>query len=165
MDTRITPEDIDNIEDAIANFAESFRTLVNVCDDMNGDCNEIISQGRPWRLMPIEKQDIPTRWCVGSLDDVFHIEFNAWLKMCYLQIKHYREFFSMVPMVPEDNSFRVGDKVLVEHCKSTLCGEIIGLPKPSSEGGDGETYKVKCFLLGRNEEFYSHLDNITLHLI
>ena len=43
FDSKMTSEDIDNIEEAIAEFTNAWQNLIDFCNDMSGDCNEIIS--------------------------------------------------------------------------------------------------------------------------
>ena len=79
-DDRITPDDIDNVEDAIAQFSSAWRHMVDVHNNMKGDCNEIISM-----------DDKNTTWTVGSIDDVYHGAFQKWVEGCKKNIDAYRK--------------------------------------------------------------------------
>ena len=80
LDERMTPEDIEKIEDAIAEFSSAWMHMVDVHNNMKGDCNEIIST-----------DDKNTTWTVGSIDDVYHGAFQKWVKSCKNNIEAYKE--------------------------------------------------------------------------
>ena len=93
FDKNMTKEDVSNLEESIHEFTRSWQKLMNTCMDMNGNCNEIISEqsdeeggfeGRKW----VPKMSWQT---TGSLDDVFHDGFQKWLKSCNANILAYRD--------------------------------------------------------------------------
>ena len=86
FDSKMTSQDIDNIEEAIAEFTSAWQNLTNVCNDMSGDCNEIISER-------LGSKSLKISWMrMGSLDDIFHDEYQKWLKVCKENILSYREY-------------------------------------------------------------------------
>ena len=86
FDKNITNDDLDNVEEAIHEFTRSWQNLMNVSMDMNGNCNEIISEEGEQRVIP------QMSWqTTGSLDDVFHDGFQKWLKSCNANILAYRD--------------------------------------------------------------------------
>ena len=85
FDSKMTSQDIDNIEEAIAEFTNAWQNLTDFCNDMSGDCNEIISERLGSKSPKISWQK------EGSLDDIFHDEYQTWLKVCKENILSYRE--------------------------------------------------------------------------
>ena len=85
FDSKMTSQDIDNIEEAIAEFTNAWQNLIDFCNDMSGDCNEIISERLGSKSPKISWQK------EGSLDDIFHDEYQTWLKVCKENILSYRE--------------------------------------------------------------------------
>ena len=86
FDSKMTSQDIDNIEEAIAEFTIAWQNLIDFCNDMSGDCNEIISERLGSKSPKISWQK------EGSLDDIFHDEYQTWLKACKENILSYREY-------------------------------------------------------------------------
>ena len=86
FDSKMTSQDIDNIEEAIAEFTIAWQNLTNVCSDMSGDCNEIITELLGSKSPKISWQK------EGSLDDIFQDEYQTWLKVCKENILSYREY-------------------------------------------------------------------------
>ena len=84
-DQNMTREDLDNLEEAIAEFTSAWQNMINVCNDTSGNCNEIISETLGLKSPMMSWQT------TGSLDDVFHDGFQVWLKACNQNILSYRD--------------------------------------------------------------------------
>ena len=86
FDKNMTKEDLDNLEEAIIEFTTAWGNLKDVCNDMSGDCNEIITELLGSKSPKISWQK------EGSLDDIFQDEYQTWLKVCKENILSYREY-------------------------------------------------------------------------
>ena len=127
FDKNMTEEDLDNLEEAIAQFTSAWQNMINVCMDTKGNCNEIISEltaqeHKEGGVHADIRRFVPKMsWQItGSLDDVFHDGFQVWLKACKQNILSYRE-----------------------HLANKKSTKLIRITRPA---WIQETYKVSAFL-------------------
>jgi len=85
FDSKMTSKDIDNIEEAIKEFTTAWENLKDVCNDMSGDCNEIISETLGLKNPKMSWQT------QGSLDDVYYEGLQKWGNACRENIQTYRD--------------------------------------------------------------------------